>query len=564
MIKHLFLHLAAALFIVAALNLHPVIAQVGNTKYGSFALNSNTTGDYNSAFGYAALYSNTTGTPNTAIGYTALYTNTSGYENTAIGAYALRNNTSGHENTATGAYALRSNTTGSFNTANGLYTLRYNTTGSYNTATGAFALYASTTGKDNTAIGYVSLATNTTGSKNTATGTSTLSANTTGYENTANGHSTLRSNTTGSNNTATGFSALLENTTGSNNTANGSKALRSNTTGSRNTVHGAQALYANTTGTNNTAIGFNALFPNITGIANTGIGYSAGPSSSGLSNTTALGYLATPTASNQVRIGNTAITSIGGQVGWSTFSDGRYKQNIKQDVQGLAFINSLSPVTYTVDTKGLNAYYNKGRIKMKETEDEEMSQHEIKAEEQAGKVVYNGFIAQEVEEAAKKLNYVFSGVDKPESEDGLYGLRYSDFVVPLVKAVQELDAENKKLAEENKQVKQELAELRQMVLELKKGNSNEGSNTFKAYLEGSTPNPVGDAALIRYYIPQSSGTAHIVITDIKGANIKSITLSNKGAGQLSVNTTTWTAGIYTYTLYINGAQADSKKLVIAR
>ncbi len=53
------------------------------------------------------------------------------------------------------------------------------------------------------------------------------------------------------------------------------------------------------------------------------------------------------------------------------------------------------------------------------------------------KIKMTGFVAQEVEQAAQQSNYDFSGVDKPQTADGLYGLRYSDFVVPLVKAVQE-------------------------------------------------------------------------------------------------------------------------------
>ncbi len=53
------------------------------------------------------------------------------------------------------------------------------------------------------------------------------------------------------------------------------------------------------------------------------------------------------------------------------------------------------------------------------------------------KTVFSGFIAQEVEQAAKELNYDFSGVDKPNNDRDLYGLRYAEFVVPLVKAVQE-------------------------------------------------------------------------------------------------------------------------------
>ena len=52
------------------------------------------------------------------------------------------------------------------------------------------------------------------------------------------------------------------------------------------------------------------------------------------------------------------------------------------------------------------------------------------------KIKKTGFIAQEVEKAAKDINYDFSGVVAPKSETDLYSLRYDEFVVPLVKAVQ--------------------------------------------------------------------------------------------------------------------------------
>ena len=56
----------------------------------------------------------------------------------------------------------------------------------------------------------------------------------------------------------------------------------------------------------------------------------------------------------------------------------------------------------------------------------------------AGRMVHTGFIAQEVEAAAGKLHFDFSGVDKPAAPDGLYGLRYDNSVAPLVKAIQEV------------------------------------------------------------------------------------------------------------------------------
>ena len=51
-------------------------------------------------------------------------------------------------------------------------------------------------------------------------------------------------------------------------------------------------------------------------------------------------------------------------------------------------------------------------------------------------IVYTGFIAQEVEDAAQSIGYDFSGVDKPQNDNDFYGLRYAEFTVPLVKAVQ--------------------------------------------------------------------------------------------------------------------------------
>jgi hypothetical protein len=51
-----------------------------------------------------------------------------------------------------------------------------------------------------------------------------------------------------------------------------------------------------------------------------------------------------------------------------------------------------------------------------------------------------GFIAQEVEAAAKKVGFDFDGVSTPQNETDLYGIRYAEFVVPLVKAMQEQQA----------------------------------------------------------------------------------------------------------------------------
>ena len=47
--------------------------------------------------------------------------------------------------------------------------------------------------------------------------------------------------------------------------------------------------------------------------------------------------------------------------------------------------------------------------------------------------------------AANAAGYNFSGIIKPSGPNDFYQLRYSDFVVPLVKSVQELSKQNEEL-----------------------------------------------------------------------------------------------------------------------
>ena len=69
-----------------------------------------------------------------------------------------------------------------------------------------------------------------------------------------------------------------------------------------------------------------------------------------------------------------------------------------------------------------------------------------KARESKQQQIQTGFVAQDVEKTAKSLDYDFSGVDV--DENGIYALRYAEFVVPLVKAVQELSEQNDRLQEQ--------------------------------------------------------------------------------------------------------------------
>jgi hypothetical protein len=450
----------------------PLRLRVNNTWYGTLtishsliafgqnALKANTSGAQNIALGFRAMETNTGGSGNIAIGSDALWKNTVGLANIAIGATTLASNTTGENNVAIGTTALSLNKTGVFNIAIGVGALGLNVSGERNLAVGNQALIYNTTGSELTAIGMDALGNNTTGSHNTALGYRASMLNATGRDNTSVGFQALQNNRN-SRNTAVGSEALYTNTSGASNVAVGSKALWSNTTGYSSVAIGDSALYSNKGGTsntavgelsipymtggnfnvafgswtlksasavsNNTAVGHNSLASLISGSNNTAIGFGSDVTLGNLTNATAIGYNAKVNASNKVRIGNASVTKIEGQVAFTTPSDGRYKFNVREDVKGLSFIMRLRPVTYQFDVNRWDGIDDATPLP------NEMKVSYAKATEMRR----IGFIAQEVEDAATRTGFNFSGINKPESAEDRYGLSYEAFVVPLVKGMQE-------------------------------------------------------------------------------------------------------------------------------
>ncbi len=239
-----------------------------------------------------------------------------------------------------------------------------------------------------------------------------------------------------------------------NNTANGNLSLFSNSTGNDNTAIGHHSLYNNTTGDDNTAIGHYSLYNNSTGIHNTSVGYGAFTDGDSYNNSTGIGYDAEPGASATIMLGNSSITWIGGHSTWNSTSDERAKKSISEDVVGLDFVMKLRPVTYYFDKDKIDAL----------TGTVDSSDYPEKYDVE--KIKQSGFLAQEVEQAALKAGYDFSGVSKPKGEQGLYSLAYAEFVVPLTKAVQELadrnEAQNIKIDAQNELINQLLQRLEKL------------------------------------------------------------------------------------------------------
>ena len=388
---------------------------------------------------------------NTSLGADALQANNAGTQNVACGASALFSNIGGTDNTATGSGALYNNTEGNENVANGRSALFFNTTGDRNVAVGPSALNFSVSGSNGTAIGYRS--------QYNANDTTTAFIDT----NVSVGYESLRGSSTPANNTGLG------------NTAVGYQSMLDNTSGGENSGSGYQSLTGNTTGNRNTAVGYLALSLNSTGDENTAIGRGAGrikvdsTPATDLDNCTYLGYDSRATGSNQVQLGNSATTTYAyGAV--QDRSDERDKTDVRDTLLGLDFIKSLRPVDFRWDMR--DDYFNKETYEVEETRTRQVANaaYTVDGEEpeyieeeytetvtkerlvpttkdgsRSRKRFHHGLIAQEVKAAADAQGVDFAGYQDHSLDGGLdvLSIGYTpELLAPLIKAVQDLSAEN--------------------------------------------------------------------------------------------------------------------------
>lgn len=555
-----------------------------NVFIGFGAGNDNTTGFGNTFVGRESGAFNTTSSENTFIGYRAGRVNTGGSRNTFLGHDAGSENTTGNKNTFLGNDAGSKNTTGRQNTFEGHFAGLDNTTGNFNTFIGDASGFNNEDGEDNTFLGFGAGANNKSGDRNTYLGEGAGENNVTGGANTFVGSGAGSSNIS-NNNTLIGFGAGGASTTAHSNTYVGRNAGGFNTSGDRNTFVGMNA----------------GQFSG--GSDLTAFGQGASASSANLSNSIMLGSQSTATASHQAVLGNTATQSIRGSVGWSTVSDGRFKQAVEENVPGLDFINQLRPVTYRLDPHALARATGERRNGDEEADKEQLSAFRQYREEKS-KVRYTGFVAQEVEAAAQKVGFDFSGIDKPRGSKDIYALRYAEFVVPLVKGIQEqqkeiekqqkdiekqqkeidaLQARNEELGEENSYLKDSNARLQKKVSDLDARltklealTTDQPSENFsdhtqvaingdrRPHLYQNAPNPFNHSTTIGYFIPQKINKAELHLSDLSGKVVQIITISTRGEGRMVLDTTKLSGGTYQYSLLLDGKLLDTKQMVLSR
>ncbi len=425
----------------------------GNVYIGSKAGQYDQNGQQNIFIGENSGINNQTGSQNIFLGYASGYNNNGSY-NVSLGYESGYNNTYGSNNTFLGYQSGRNNVNGASNVLLGNQA-GFNNNGGSNVMLGYLSGYNNASGNSNVMIGTMSGYNNTTGSSNTFIGENAGYSNLDGVSNVFIGNNAGVSNTSGYSNSFIGYNCGYYNTTGYWNAFYGMYAGYNNQTGVYNTFLGPEAGLNSTSGSNNTYLG-NMAGKNANGNNNVFIGRFAGYNETGsdklyIDNGWNGGWplIGGDFVSRKVginRMPTTYTLEVGGTIwangatisnGATTWSDARYKKNIKTLENALVNICKLRGVSYD--------------WRRDEFPDKNFSEG-----------LQIGVIAQEVEKIYPEL--VVTGAD------GYKTVSYEKLSPILLEAVKQLNEKVETLMKENAELKEKVNDIDKLKAEI--GNLN--------------------------------------------------------------------------------------------
>ena len=233
-------------------------------------------------------------------------------------------------------------------------------------------------------------------------------------------------------------------------------------------------------------------------------------------------------------------------------SDQNLKQNINDFSDAMDIINQLHPKYY--------AYRHDGDYKFMNLP---VGNH-------------YGLIAQDVEKLLPglvkdtKFDTKYAKTDASQEEIknaaliNFKALNYTELIPVIIKGMQEMSVDNKKLKTENEEQQKINQDLQKQIDDLKvllKAQQST-SNITPAYLLQNMPNPFSKYTIIPCYVPSSVNQAQLEIYDVNGRKLKSYRLDNNGMNKISISAGTLSPGEYVYDLFIDGKKLDSKHMVL--
>lgn len=138
-------------------------------------------------------------------------------------------------------------------------------------------------------------------------------------------------------------------------------------------------------------------------------------------------------------------------------------------------------------------------------------------------------------------------------DDGTKGINYMEMIPLLVQSINELNAKIVQLENEKRGVKTVSSN----------HTSSVGSvTTSVASLTQNNPNPFEYATSIRTVIPQEVKEATLYICDMTGKQVKKVDVAERGQVDVQFTSDGLVAGMYLYSLTVDGKLVDTKRMIV--
>ncbi|MEO1628928.1 MAG: tail fiber domain-containing protein, partial [Bacteroidota bacterium] len=253
--------------------------------------------------------------------------------------------------------------------------------------------------------------------------------------------------------------------------------------------------------------------------------YKPNPSSTGCGSTV---VAITPTGSTTFQVfGSISATA------FNMSSDKRLKRN---------FADINSPLDKILATNGQRYFY---RNDMTEYQYSNMPKTE-----------QLGYIAQELQEILPQV------VD--EDDNGYLSVKYHMLVPVITEAMKEQQDIIDQQQAVNDQQKAEIAQLEDRLARIEQVLNQQGRldlDKDNILLKQNRPNPFGKNTSIDYKLPNDFNTANIRIIDASGKEVRNYSIK-EAAGQVDVDGTDLSSGIYYYSLIIDGQSVRTEKMIV--
>jgi len=179
-----------------------------------------------------------------------------------------------------------------------------------------------------------------------------------------------------------------------------------------------------------------------------------------------------------------------------------------------------------------------------------------------------------VEEDAQRLHYGISAQDLQkifpdlvrEGQDGYLTVNYTEMVPILLHCIKELKQEIEVLkASTNGEMMSRTSLFSGGGIQDETANVGQVSSVpFNgASLMQNTPNPFSERTVIRFTLPENAQNAYIYIFDMQGKMQKQIPV-NASMQSVNVNGYELSAGMYIYSLVVNGKEVDTKRMILSK